>query len=196
MDQYSNVEGDEDDMVTEGEDVLGDLMGAVSALPAGQRRQLLARAAHPMLRLPPKPGWRHGQLAPGAVGPYQGLEPLPLTPLANGGVFTPLFPSIEFRGQPQRPFRGERLLADIRRSAGALGVGIVAAAIFVGTKLQSVDVGSLSLDFFTAQAFGVRLSLMPATPGMIVRIIGQTTIAVPAGETVAVNLVILGRTIS
>jgi len=205
---YDELVGDEDaDDEEEGMDgasVLGyDVLGHEEdySEEVGRRRRRRRRRGRRgkrgRLLLPSKPGWRRGMVAPGVVAPYQGLQPLPLVPLTDAGVFLPGgATSIEFRGEPQRPFRGERVLADIRRSAGATAVGVFAAAIFVGTDLQTVDVGNVALDFFTANAFGVRLSLMQAQPGMKLRIIAATSIAVPLGESVALNLVILGHSIS
>jgi hypothetical protein len=148
-----------------------------------------------MLRVPRRPAWR-GAVAPGVAMPGEGLEPLPLTNALNG-VFVPASAvNQDFTARPQRPFRAERLLALVRRSAGATAVVIrIRDGIFVGTQLQFVEVGDMDLEFFGPTAFGVRLNLASATPGMLIRIPITIVNAIPAGETVTVDISFLGRSI-
>jgi len=176
-----------------GEELLGDdMLGAAPALNPALLRNLRPN----LLRLPPRPAWRN-QVAPGVPVPGQGLWPLPLNPSANGGVFTAAFPSINFTGVPQVPFRGERLLSTVARSAGASAQTVVAdAGVIVGTTPQIADIGSLALDMFVPGAFGVRLQMNQATPGITVKVpCSVQNGPIPAGESIAVSLTILGRVI-
>jgi hypothetical protein len=154
-------------------------------------------AARPrrMVRMPRKPSWRKRMAAPGVPMPDQGLEPLPLTPSVNAGVFeTGGATIIYYEAKPQRPFRGERLLASTVLQGGAVG-SAVADGIFVGTSLQTVELGSFDLSFFAANAFGVRLSLVPAAPGVLIRIPVRFEGTLGAEGTASVRLLLLGRTI-
>lgn len=190
-----SIMGDDFEVVGEemGEDVMGDDYEVVGAAP--RPRLLRAVARQRVMRVPAKPSWRQGQLAPGVPGPSQGLEPLPLTPNLNGGVFDPANPAIDFTARPQAPFRAERLLASVRRSAGAGGILILCQALFIGRELQQVESGPFDVEFFAPTAFGVRLNLAPAEPGILIRLILNANPIVPVGETVAVSMMFLGRTI-
>lgn len=179
---------------TMGEEVLGDELDGEDLdgdSTVGAARRRIARG---MLRLPARPAWRK-QIAPGVSQPGQGLEPLPLTGTLNGGVFDPATPAIDFQARPQAPFRAERLLCTVRRSAGALGVIISCQALFIGRELQQVESGPFDIEFFAPNAFGVRLNLVQATPGILIRLICNANPVVPAGETVAVSMMFLGHTI-
>ncbi len=179
--------GDDD---LDGDDLEG--MSTVGALKRRMRRR--------SMRLMPKPGWRKGQLAPGIQAPREGLEPLPLVADLNGGVFTALVPGpITFRARPQRPFRAERLLASVRRSgASTAALAAVTTGIFIGTELQQMQIGNYDLEFFGSTAFGVRLDLKPAEPGidigMGIQIANGAIGAAP--DFIAVQLLLLGRSIA
>ena len=147
-----------------------------------------------MLRLPPRPTWRQGQISPGVWGPRQGLELLPLTPDAGGGVFSPTTTNINYTARPQRPFRGERLLASVRRT-NAAGITVLCGGIFIGTSPQLVELGNFDIEFFSPTAFGVRMSMTPADPGILVRLPCFTSSTPAAGDALAVTLVLLGHTI-
>jgi len=178
------------DYETMGEEVLGDdLMGDSTV---GVVRRVPQRRG--VLRLPPKPAWR-SQVASGVPGPGIGLQPLPLTPSANGGVFDAANPAITFSARPQAPFRGERLLVRAARSAGAGAVLILARNFFVGRELQLVELGSFDLEFFSPTAFGVRLNLVAAEPGVLITIDAFANPVVPGGETVGVSIMLLGHTV-
>lgn len=176
-----------------GEELLGeDVLGAAPMINPNVLRALRPN----MLRLPQRPAWRQ-QVAPGVPVPGQGLWPLPLTPSDNDGVFNAATSNITFRGVPQMPFRGERLLATVGRSAGATAQNIVASGgVIVGTTPQAADIGNLSLDMFVPGAFGVRLQMNQAVPGITVKVpcLVQNG-PIGAGESIAVTLVILGRVI-
>jgi hypothetical protein len=182
---------------TSGYDTEGDVMGDETEgdyTTVGRARR--RRAGQRGLALPPKPAWRN-QLAPGVPMPGEGLQPLPLTPSLNNGVFTSGFTSISFTARPQAPFHPERLLASVRRTGTAAAGNIIAAQnLFVGRDLQLVELGQFDVEFFSPTAFGVRLQLDAAQPGVLISIdckaIGA---ALTTTDTLAVSLMFLGRSI-
>lgn len=209
----------------DGDDVLGyDVLGNVVTIRRPPVRQPMAapqRPGRPMLppnmrqqMAPPMPQgypmpvplgaplsappqWRAPQLAPGVMAPFEGLVPLQLEPSANGGVLTAAFPTITFGASPQKPFRGQRIVAVVNRSAGAGAVGVrIQGGVFVGTDLQAASFGDTPLEVFAPTAFGVDLVLAPAGPGIQYRLPVVANPAVPGGETVAVQITILGRYIA
>lgn len=195
-----DVMGDEDD-------VQGDVMGYAG--PMGNydggaqvvghddegypivvgRARAKRRGNHPQVQLT-RPGWRGSQLAPGVIAPDQGLVPLPLGnftfSVANGQVFT-------FSGQMQKPFRGERLLVTVQRT-GTTAVGRLLGQIFVGTDLSQADVQQLELESIgNPLAFGVRLTMKPAQPGVFIRIPVTLSSAVGGTDTIFASISVLGR---
>lgn len=186
-DEYEEYDVDGDVL---GDDVLG--AGTDIEVIGARRKRKLPRLRRKTIKVRRKPAWRR-QLAPGVPQPGYGLEPLPLTPSANAGVFTAAVSQINFEARPQAPFRAERLLASVRRT-GAAGTIILAQNIFVGRSLQQVEVGEFDVEFFSPTAFGVRLNLVQADPGVLIRIQCRAN-PVPAGaDTVAVSLMFLGHT--
>ena len=172
-------------------DVMGDeTEGDYTTVGRARRR----RGAQ--LALPPKPPWRR-QIAPGVPVPGEGLQPLPLKPSLNNGVFTSGFTSIQFTARPQAPFHPERLLASVRRTGTAAAGNIITAQnLFVGRDLQLVELGGFDIEFFSPTAFGVRLQLDAAQPGVLISIdctaVGAT---LTSTDTLAVSLMFLGRSI-
>lgn len=184
-----------------GDDVLGDDDGdddfAVVGAARRQPARLRAARGSALARLmsgAAKPAWRQ-QLAPGVPTPGQRLQPLPMTPSANNGVFSAAFTAINFVARPQVPFRTERILASVRRT-GAAGITVLAQNIFVGRQLQLVELGGgFDIEFFGPTAFGVRLALDACQPGVEVRI-SCVTSGVPAGmDTLATSILLLGRSV-
>ena len=137
-----------------------------------------------------RPPWRGSQLAPGVIAPDEGLVPLPLGnftfSVANGQVFT-------FSGQMQKPFRGERLLVTVQRT-GTSAVGRLLGQIFVGTDLSQADVQQLELESIgNPLAFGVRLTMKPAQPGVFIRIPVTLSSAITSTDTIFASVSLLGR---
>lgn len=164
-------------------------------LPPGGMRMVPPGGLGVPLQAPPP--WRTPQLAPGVMAPFEGLVPLQLTADVNAGVLTSAFPLVNFTAQPQKPFRGQRIVAVVNRSAGAGASSVrIQGGIFIGTDLQGASFGDTPLETFAPTAFGVDLVLTPAGPGITVRIPVIATPAVPAGETIAVSITILGRYIA
>jgi len=141
-----------------------------------------------------KPGWRKTQMAPGVIAPDQGLLPLPLTGAAGSNQFTAAIQNITFQGVLQKPFRGERLLVTTVRT-GATATGRLIGQLFVGTDLQQVDVAGFDIEQVgSPQAFGVRLTMKPAQPGVWIRIVTQIQgVALTGGDTIFASVQLLGR---
>lgn len=181
---YEDVDGDDD--ATDGEEYV----------TVGRARKRRKRKPGTMIQIPPRPQWRR-QIAPGVPMPGQGLQPLPLRPNLNAGVFTSAVPAIQFTARPQAPFHPERLLASVRRT-GALAAGTIIEGqnIFVGRDLQLVELGPFDVEFFSPTAFGVRLQLDAAQPGVLISIDCSTLgPALGVGDSLAVSLMFLGRSI-
>jgi len=138
-----------------------------------------------------KPGWRESQLAPGVIAPDQGLLTLPM----GNFVYTAALQTNTFQGQVQKPFRGERFLSRVVRT-GVTAIGTILAQIFVGTDLSQHDVASVDLESISnPQAFGVRLTMKPAQPGVFIRVITTLSNVLTVADTIAVSLQLLGRNI-
>jgi hypothetical protein len=142
-----------------------------------------------------RPSWRDSQLAPGVIAPDQGLLPLPLTGITGNSFDTSLGTAsqITFQGQIQKPFRGERLLVSTVRT-GASAVGRLLSQLFVGTDLQQLDIGGFDAEQVgTPTAFGVRLTMKPAQPGVFIRLVTQLTTPVSGTDTILATVTLLGR---
>jgi hypothetical protein len=163
-----------------------------------------ARLARPSLRALPGRGravtlprmpWRT-QVAPGVALPREAMLPLPLRASAGGGVFTPTLTSIIFSARPQKPFRAERVVAVVSRSVPMAANPVLSGGgLIIGTQPQTAEIGEVPLEVFAPGAFGVRLSMAQAEPG--IDIVAQVNIqgTIPAGESIAVSITLLGRSI-
>lgn len=180
-----DIVGHDDEAVSE---IMGEVMGMV--------QHALARHGHGgggrMARLPQRPQWRE-QLAPGVIQPDEGMVPLPLAGLTNAGTFTATIPTITFQGQLQKPFRGERILVSVVR-AGASSTGRLLTQLFVGTDLQQADITSWDLELVgVANAFGTRLTMKAAEPGVLIRALITPSVALAGTDTIQANILLLGR---
>lgn len=197
MTQRFEVIGDDGD----GDDVQGDVMGDVmgygsgvqvvgyddngDAIVVGKRSRGRRR---PMVQLT-KPDWRNSQLAPGVIAPDQGLLPLPMGQF----TFALAAQTFTFQGQLQKPFRGERLLVSTVRT-GTSAVGRLMGQIFVGSDLAALDVPPVDLEQIgSPQAFGVRLTMKPAQPGVFIRIVTSLSSALAGADTIFCTITLLGR---
>lgn len=161
-------------------DVMGDVMGSKASRRRGQSVQVV------------KADWRNRQLAPGVQLPDEGLLPLPLRSTV-GGTFTAAISTQVFEGRLQKPFRGERLLVDVVRT-GASAVGRLLGQIFVGTDLQAADITRIDLQQIgTSQAFGVRLTMSPAQPGVTIALDVVLSSALAGADTIFATMQLLGR---
>jgi hypothetical protein len=140
-----------------------------------------------------RPDWRARQLAPGLIAPDQGMLPLPLTGSTGSNTFTAALQTVTFEGQIQKPFRGERLLVSTVR-VGASATGRLISQLFVGTDLQQLDVPGFDAEQVgTPNAFGVRLTMKPAQPGVKIRLVTTLVGALAGTDTIATTVTLLGR---
>lgn len=141
-----------------------------------------------------KPGWRTNQLAPGVIAPDQGMLPLPLTGQPSN-TFSAGVTNITFEGQIQKPFRGERLLVSVVRT-GDTAVGRIIGQLFVGTDLNQLDVAGFDIEQVgDPAAFGVRLAMKPAQPGVFLRLVCALSNPLSNADTIFASVAILGRAI-
>jgi hypothetical protein len=141
------------------------------------------------------PNWMNG--AWGVNPPNEMLHVLPLIPQSNAGIFAAAVTSIQYLTRPQKPFRGERLLSTTTNTgASAPGVSIQSTAIFVGVDLQQVESGNIPVATWAATAFGVRLAMVDALPGIEISIPCISVGTLAGTDTVAVTLVLLGRVLA
>lgn len=169
-------------------DVMGEIMGIVGAALARHGHG----GGHRSHALPPKPGWR-AQLAPGVIQPDEGMVPLPLAPSAGGGTFSATVNQITFQGQLQKPFRGERILVSVVRT-GVTAVGRLLTQFFVGTDLQQADITSWDIELVgQANAFGTRLTMKAAEPGVLIRALVTPNVALAGTDTIFASILLLGR---
>jgi hypothetical protein len=154
-------------------------------------------AAGPSIALKAKPDWRHGNLAHGVEAPDTGMFPLPLTGTGGTNVFSATVPSITFQGALQKPYRAERLIFIVTRIGTSAANLRVQGQQFIGTDLQQGELGLLDFESLGAvTAFGTRLTLTPAAPGVLIRLQCQLVGGVLAGsDTILVNTYFLGQII-
>lgn len=151
-------------------------------------------------RFPPHPGGRaswdkslHGV----SSGPDEYMWPMPLTPSANNGIFTAAVTEITYEGEPQKPFKGERILSIVARSGASALVTIpVTTGLFVGVDLQQLQQGNIPVEFWPVQAFGVRLHMKDSKPGIDINFPVVLTTPLAGTDTVTVLLMILGRLVA
>ena len=143
-----------------------------------------------------KPYWRRGELAPGVMEPDEGMHPLPLTPLQNGGAYVAAFPSITFQGQLQVPFRAERLLAAAVK-VGTTAVGRILGQFFVGVHLQQAEIFGLDVELIGAvTGFGTRMTLHQAPPGVLIRVVTTISLVPTPPDTVSLpSMLFFGRVV-
>lgn len=208
-DEDDFVDGDDDEI--EG-DVMGDVMGYAGPMGnyegssgivgydefgepivVGARKRKVVRRGRRLVSVQ-KPRWRNRQLAPGVIAPDQGMLVLPLTGTV-GNQFTSAINQITFQGQLQKPFRGERLLVTTVRT-GATAVGRLSSLLWVGTDLQQIEIAGFDAEQIGAPAaFGVRLAIKPAQPGVFIRLVSTLTAALGVGDTIDATVSILGRAV-
>lgn len=96
---------------------------------------------------------------------------------------------------PQRPFKGARLVIDVRRSSGAQAELVTVTSLNIGQNNQLVSSAALPAEAFRPDGFDTVLSLDPATPGIDITLGIAISAAPGVGETVAISAMIIGDTI-
>lgn len=167
-----------DELDLEDLEVVGDILGA-------------AKKAKAIKKAKGRPSWRN-RMAPGVPMPGYGHVNLPLRPDTNGGVFTPAVNVIGFEARPQKPFQGMRYVATVRRT-GAAGVQILGSGIFIGTDLQQGELGEFDVEQFAPTAFDMSMQFVQCEPGVLIRLTCRALPVVPANESLAVSMQILGN---
>jgi len=201
MAQQFEVIGDDEDV--EG-DVMGDVMGYSGPMGSYDGPQVIGyddegnavvgrrrRRRRGALVNVQKPGWRASQLAPGVIAPDQGMLTLPMGTF----TYTAAAQTNTFIGQVQKPFRGERWLIRVVRT-GTTATGTILAQLFVGSDLAQLDVAAVDLEALAnPNAFGVRLTMKPAQPGVFIRAVTTLSVVLTGTDTIQVTLQLLGRNI-
>jgi hypothetical protein len=188
-----SIMGEEEVEVIVGYDEVG---RAVRRRVRRPRARALAAPAH-VMPLPPTADWRGHEVAHGVNAPDTGMFPLPLSGEGGTNTFSATVTGITFKGSLQKPYRGERLIFIVTR-IGASATNIrVQGQIFVGTDLQQGELGLLDLESLGAvTAFGTRLTLSPANPGVFIRLQTQLVGGLLTGtDTILVNTYFLGQVI-
>lgn len=141
------------------------------------------------------PHWfQNAAQVPGAGAPVDGelMSPLGLEAV-GAGALTAAAPLVVFRANPQRPFRGERLIISLARTAGAANVGVGIDNFKIGENSQLVGSGLVPAEAFGPDSFGVRLAMSAAEPGIDIEI--TLTAVVPGGESITPQVAIIGRAV-
>jgi hypothetical protein len=167
-----------------GEDVVGALVRAATGTSARG-----ARGRGPL--------WLRGVSKQGVSQAAEELDYLPFTTT----VLTAAAPTGAATAFPQRPFRGERLVASAFLVPGGGGPPIVAndfvvisPAIYVGAVQVGASQGDAPLSTWTSNAFGVRLSMPSAGQGTRVFIPYTTTLPL-GGDSIHVSMTLIGRAV-
>lgn len=177
---------------------MGDYQGSSQVIGYTHSGQPIVGAPRRPARRPvmavQKPQWRNSQMAPGVIAPDQGMLTLPLQGVPTNTLALAQ-QTIVLQGQVQKPFRGERLLVSTVRT-GASAVGRLQGLIFVGTDLSQLDINPVDIEQLgDPTAFGVRLSVKPAQPGVFIRIQVTLTNALAGADTIVVSAQMLGRAV-
>lgn len=170
------------------EDVIGALVKRALALPNRRRGAGMAL-----------PKWMAHLSGQGISRPAEELDTLPFTttPLSRA---TPTGTAEAF---PQRPFRGERIIA-VATLLDDLAPGVfvnasdfvqISPAIFVGAVQVGASQGGIPLATFNANAFGVRLAFPPAGQGTRVYIPYVSVVPLSATQTIAVQITVIGKAV-
>lgn len=174
-------------------DMEGDDMSGMSTIGARRRAARAARGGgrpHGQIAVP-TPQWMNATTSQGVSRPQEDLDFLSFTPVTvAAGATTGTLSS-----QPQRPFRGERLILNATNVTAGTDASLTATinpAIFVGAVQVGANQGAVPFQAFRADAFGVRLSWPAAGQGTTINIPVVLTTVAPAGG-VALSGTVFGR---
>jgi hypothetical protein len=191
--------GFEEDDVVGDEEIEGEDMDIVGARGKAIRHALARRTAPRAARLR-LPSAFAGASAAGISRPKEELDALPFTVnQPPAGVLAAGFASFA-EAFPQRPFRGERLVAHaFKTNAGVVtdvsSLVVITPALYVGAVQVGASQGAIALSTFSSTAFGVRLAFPPAGQGTRVYIPYQLLFAQIAGDTTVITVTVIGRAV-
>lgn len=186
-----DVVGDDMSGELDGDDMMGDDMSGMSTIGRARRRRAALAAASKGPISVPTPRWMNATTSQGVSRPQEDLDFLSFTPLTIAASFS----NGTLSANPQRPFRGERLIlsaTNITAGTDASGTATINPAIFVGAVQVGSAQGATPFSAFSATAFGVRLSWPAAGQGTIVNIPVVLTTVAPSGG-VALSGTVFGR---
>lgn len=132
------------------------------------------------------------------IPPNQNRSGVCQNPMGVGYLaFTSATPTtLGLQAKPQRGFRGERLVIDIRRSGpSAEASPVIITKLTVGDYNQLVGGGPLPADIFANNSVGVRLDLDASYPGVLIDIEFQVPTALAVGDSIFVSVGIIGSTV-
>jgi len=168
----------------------GGINRAQAARGGGRPGSLLPHGA-------PNPPWF--QSAFGVSPNTEQMHILPMTPQANNGVFSATVATISYQARPQRPFRGERPLATLQATGtSSVGVQPFSTLITVGVIPQQVEIGNIPITLWAPTAFGVRLAMTDAAPGVLINFPVQlpTPNPITSTDTLLVQIALIGRVLA
>lgn len=158
----------------------------------------------PQFRMPPPPPVPMGTMYPGI--PSSRIMPtIPGAP-AIGVRLQPLgFGAITFTAtsgtalpastQPQKPFKGRRLIVELART-GTSATGLVSiASITVGVNNQFVSTGAVSAGAFAANAFDANVELSACSSALNITVNYTISAAPTMTDTVVVGTTLFGETV-
>ena len=149
----------------------------------------------------PMPSWLENAHTQGVSTPNEELDFLPLSQVnfTNGGAGA-IDHTDELQSNPQRPFRGERLIlqcvyitaAGVTRDA--LFQMTINPALYVGAIQVGATQGNMPASAFGPNSFGVRLSMPTAGQGTRIYL-PFTVVGIGAGDRIQVSGGIFGRAV-
>ncbi len=175
-------------LVVGGLDVVGDDMDGDETMGA----MVLGRHHARRGTVVPTPRWMKATTSQGVSRPQEELDYLPFDPFVTTASLTGFLIA-----RPQRPVRAERLIMTAIASDGtdvANGI-VIDPAIYVGAVQVGASQGAAPISTFSAQAFGVRLSMPAAGQGTDIKIFVRLLAAglIPGGGSVTVTATLIGR---
>jgi hypothetical protein len=151
---------------------------AIQALSTQHKKTNYMNAIQPAVPGVPSPGARNFPLGFGSVT------------FVNAGQT-----SFNLTANPQRPFKGHRLVIDVRRSSGATAELVEITQLNVGQGNQLMSAAALPAEAFRPDSFDTKLSLDPSTPGIDIVIGLQVSAAPGVADTITVGAMLIGDTI-
>jgi hypothetical protein len=142
-----------------------------------------------------RPGWRGNTLAPGVEVPDEGMVPLGMKADSGSplGTFSSTLSFMTFTGRQQKPYRAERFLVSVVRT-GATAVGRLLGQFFVGVDLNQGAIQGVDIELYGAvTAFGTRLTLLQAPPGVDISVPVTLSSGLTAPDTIFATLQWSGR---